>query len=76
MIREAVMSGVVQRAVRAAIVLAVMLLVLSPAVSAHSGEGVAIDHVIIEIATWALAVTAVIAAIVGVFWVRARVSRR
>ena len=53
-----------------------LLLLLAPGVSAHSGEGVSMEHVLIEIGTWALAVTAVIGIIIGVFWVRARVSRR
>jgi hypothetical protein len=56
--------------------LMVLMLTLAQAASAHSGEGISMEHVLIEIGTWALAVTAVIAVIVGVFWVRARASRR
>ena len=54
-----------------ATVLILLLLGVSPALG-HSGEGVSLEHVVVEIGTWALAVAAVIAAIVGVFWVRAR----
>lgn len=74
--RGATVVRYVQRTLLTVIALVLMMLVLTPAVLAHTGEGVSIDHVIIEIGTWALAVTAVIGIIVGVFWVRARVSGR
>ena len=70
------MSRVLQRATRTVGLIVVLMLAFAQTVSAHTGEGVSMDHVFIEIATWALGVTAVIALIVGAFWVRARVSRR
>lgn len=54
----------------------ILLLVVASPVAGHSGEGVSLEHVIVEIGSWALAVAGVIAAIVAVFWVRARLSRR
>lgn len=57
-------------------VIALMLLAFGSPVAAHTGEGVSLEHVIIEVGTWALAIVGVIAVIVGVFWVRARASRR
>jgi len=53
-----------------------LMLVAATPVAAHSGEGISLEHVIIEVGTWALAIVGVIAAIVAVFWVRARVSRQ
>ena len=76
MILEVYMGRLARRVVLTGVVLAMLLLLLAPGVSAHSGEGVSMEHVLIEIGTWALAVTAVIGIIIGVFWVRARVSRR
>ena len=70
------MSGVLRRATRTGVLLVVFILAFAQTVSAHTGEGVSLDHVFIEIATWALGITAVIALIVGAFWLRARVSRR
>lgn len=50
----------------------VLVFVAATPVAAHSGEGISLDHVIVEIGTWTLAVVGVIAAIVAIFWVRAR----
>ena len=75
MIREVMVTRVTQRAVRSMVLVVLIMVLLTQGVAAHSGEGISIDHVLIEIGTWALAVTAVIGIIVGVFWVRARSSR-
>jgi hypothetical protein len=63
------------RALPLTVSVSILVLAVASPVAAHSGEGISIDHVIIEIGTWALAVVGVIAAIVAVFWVRARASR-
>ena len=64
------------RALSVLIGVVILSLVIASPVVGHTGDDVSLEHVIIEVATWALAVAAVIAGIVAVFWVRARVSRR
>lgn len=55
---------------------AILAIVLISPAAAHTGEDVSLEHVIVEIGTWALAVIGVIAAVVAVFWIRARAMRR
>ena len=64
-----------QRAIDVVGLTTIMVLVFFSSAAAHTGEGVSLDHVIVEIGTWTLGVVAVIAIVVGIFWVRARVSR-
>lgn len=54
----------------------ILVAVLASPVAAHTGEGISLEHVILEVGTWALAIVGVIAAVIGIFWVRARASRR
>ena len=64
-----------RRAWLAASLAVLLVLSLVQVATAHTGEGVSLDHVVIEIGTWALAIVGVIAVIVGIFWVRARYRR-
>jgi len=51
----------------------VALLAMPGDVLGHtSGAGATLDHVVLEVAQWGLAVAAVLALIVLVFWIRAR----
>lgn len=56
--------------------LVILILMLPDPALAHSGEGISPEHVITEVAIWTLAVAGVVAAIVAIFWLRARASRR
>jgi hypothetical protein len=60
------------RSLRATVLATALTVLLAASVTAHTGEGVSLEHVIIEVGTYALAVAGVIAAIVLVFWIRAR----
>ena len=70
------MRGHLGRALPVAMLVGTLMIVLAGVASAHTGEGVSMEHVLIEIGTWVAIVAGVIAAIMSIFWVRARVSRR
>ena len=66
------MTGRVAAMLPVAGIIVILVLMVGSPVAAHSGEDVSLEHVVVEVGTWALGIIAVIAAIVAVFWVRAR----
>ena len=44
--------------------------------AAHTGDDAAFKHVFIEFALWGIGLAAVLALLVAVFWMRARLLRR
>lgn len=57
--------------------LALSLAVAQPGLAmAHTDDDAEFKHVVIEFGLWGIGLVAVIALLVGVFWVRARLLRR
>lgn len=55
---------------------AAAMLLESDAALAHTGENASVTHVIIEVGRWSFGVAAVLALLVGLFWIRASLRRR
>ena len=68
-------SVFVRLSVALALLVLVQILTANPAL-AHTGEDASTGHVLVEFGRWALGVTAVVAAILGAFWLRNNVWRR
>jgi uncharacterized integral membrane protein len=60
----------------AAVVAVALALGTAPAYAHVEGEGSEFAHVIVEVGVWTLGIGAVLAALVGIFWLRARAMRR
>jgi len=57
----------------APLALTATLFVAAPARAlAHTGENVPLSHVILEVGQWSLGAAAIVGALVGILWLRAR----